>query len=1106
MPLLGTSLLTPSSIPNVSRLLTELISTLRQIYAEGHPLTVSLISYVFFPLSSILQRNASQAIPDQILEKIFLILSILCETWWWDCDLALWEQMFMLSGAVIGGIEGKGKGKDRDDETKEAAAKCLLSLLRRRGPDEDMAGDPTRSETRLAELRARAQTSKFIPVLGQTLNSLLLTVESSHRPLKRLSLQLLQALITEYLPDNFVPSVLPGVVSAMSKVALGISDGKGWANGETVAGALGVMQEVILKSIGDNICLKEGAVRHFDSLEDFAELDSQPESSSQTDTPRAYSTIRNATWLRGTSSQLHIAMNALNPLVAHPTPSALLALSRFSSEILAGTFLTLPQSQTLLLSFLLSLSNSTFSSVSLESHNSLIQLLSPPSSTRHSLLQTLMQTTRDNMTSLPRLIPSQADAKVEHIAGLIEAVCRLTTSTESTGLSSISAGIGKLLGPTGGIEKWGWSLLSVLVFVNPPVVVSRTSSAQLMFENDSGSSSQWVHFPEVTFKNVSSRNAHDALVRMFNSLGKAGGDNCLFSVEWFASVSRNGRGASSVAALWCACRILEGVGDVFLTPEDHAGPVRRMQSKRLEKLARGLARSIAESWDDIDESAQSEEPLKSDHDDQLPVQHVKGLEPVHPMLKIGRPSRVPQVTPSQPMLHRSFSLQLISIAAGILQARFTPLLLYTLYPVLHSLVSPASHLSSTALATLNFITISTSYASPANLLLSNFDYALDAVSRRLTRRWLDVDATKVLVVLVRLVGSDVVEKAGDVVEECFDRLDEFHGYQVIVEGLVEVLGEVVKVIETDDETKNNVAGSDLSPSTSQLTDEQRLDAFFEWLPRRHDLSSTEEDEVEDDKGKSKAVEEEPEQQEGAQQPDMDGDPPPTPMQALTKQIVSRSLYFLTHDSPIIRARILALLSASVPVLPEHALLPSVHHAWPYVLNRLSDPEPFVISAAASLVEALVTHVGSFMFRRIWDDVWPRFRVMLNKLDAADASNALARRGPGSVGTESAYTHSHRLYRSLMKTMTAAVMGVDPQDSSIWQVLLAFRRFLHQHAHPELQESAIQLYKAISTNNEDAVWLALYSTLGKTGPTMTFLEETKWDIKRNVEVILQCNLS
>lgn len=184
----------------------------------------------------------------------------------------------------------------------------------------------------------------------------------------------------------------------------------------------------------------------------------------------------------------------------------------------------------------------------------------------------------------------------------------------------------------------------------------------------------------------------------------------------------------------------------------------------------------------------------------------------------------------------------------------------------------------------------------------------------------------------------------------------------------------------------------------------------------------------------------------------------------------------------------------------------MHHAWPYVLNRLSDPEPFVISAAASLVEALVTHVGSFMFRRIWDDVWPRFRVMLNKLDAADASNALARRGPGSVGTESAYTHSHRLYRSLMKTMTAAVMGVDPQDSSIWQVLLAFRRFLHQHAHPELQESAIQLYKAISTNNEDAVWLALYSTLGKTGPTMTFLEETKWDIKRNVEVILQCNLS
>ncbi len=59
--------------------------------------------------------------------------------------------------------------------------------------------------------------------------------------------------------------------------------------------------------------------------------------------------------------------------------------------------------------------------------------------------------------------------------------------------------------------------------------------------------------------------------------------------------------------------------------------------------------------------------------------------------------------------------------------------------------------------------------------------------------------------MVRLVGADIVDKAGDVVEECFDRLDEYHGYGVIVDGLIEVLAEVVKVIEMEAEVN---AGSD----------------------------------------------------------------------------------------------------------------------------------------------------------------------------------------------------------------------------------------------------------------------------------------------------------
>ncbi|KII94071.1 hypothetical protein PLICRDRAFT_171749 [Plicaturopsis crispa FD-325 SS-3] len=1113
VPILENSLVTPQSIPRLSELLSRLIALLRQLSSSGVTLKSSSISYAFFPLSSILRRNASNAIPDQILEKLLLALATLCEWWWWDCDLAVWEQIFMLCGAIVGGIEGKGKGKERDDETKDAAAQCLWALLRPRHDSEIPQredGSFTRARARNSDIKAYAQSTKFIPVLGQTLDSLLATSGAKHVSLQRRSLRLLHVIVGTYATDGFVPSILPGVVSTMSKIALGLTSNKGWATGETVDLALKVMGEVIVRSVGDDICLREGAVRSVSELEDLVSLADPLAHRGADGESRPFSTARTPAWLRGTSSQLHIALNTLTPLVSHPTPAALLGLAHLSETVLAATSLTLPQTQPLLLSFLLSLSNSDYPTVHRNAHEGLTRLLDPTSNVHHSLLQSLVKITRDNLLSLPRLLPSHADAKVEHIAGLIEAVCRLSTPSQDSalnfGITSIAKGVGKLLGPSGGVEKWGWSLLFVLEFADPPVTLSRASAAQLMLENDP-EALETVHFPEVTLKHVSYRSTYVALARMFRSLGHAGGDESLFAAEWFASIGRNGRDSRAVAALWCASRLLEGVANIALDSPDNSEAFRVRRSKRVEKVARGLARSIAELWDgpdDNDEENQTAEGAEALQTDDTPttIEHVQGIISIRASLNFSNPT-----TPKKRdlrFLHKALSLQLLSVTAGILEARFTPLLLHTLYPVLRSIVSSDSHLASTALASLHFITRSTSYASPANLLLANFDYALDAVSRRLTRRWLDVEATKVMVVLVRLVGSGVVEKAGDVVEECFDRLDEFHGYEVVVQGLVEVLGEVIKVVEMDEEAH-------LPPQTAQREKHSgaaTLAATLDWFSHRQDPPPQEEDNEDygpaprrawgESKGKDAAGQEDKEK-DPAEEPNSTDEKPATPTQALTTQIVSRSLYFLTHGSPAIRARILVLLGSSVPVLPESALLPSIHQAWPFILNRLSDPEPFVVSAAASLVEALVTHVGTFMYRRIWDDVWPRFHKMLGKLDAADPANALSKRGPGAVGTESAYTHSHRLYKSLIKTMAAAIRGVDLQDEAVWQVILAFRRFLSSTAHEELQVAARDLYIALGNNNSDAVWLALYSTAGRL-PEMKFMEERKWDIDANVTII------
>ncbi|KAF4623835.1 hypothetical protein D9613_002237 [Agrocybe pediades] len=1115
VPLLGASRLSPASIPATSSLLSNLIELLST--CSSAQLTPDLVAYIFFPLSTILQRNSSSEIPNQILEKILVAFRFLLESWWWTCDIKIWEQIFMLCGSIIGGIEdGPSKqGSRRDDETKDAAAQCLVTLLRPRSQEEAIDTDRGLfdGDERLLLLQKNAQTSRFIPIIGQTLDSVLSTSSSSNMSLQKSSLQAANFLIDLYFPDPLIPSVLPGVVSKMTRICLGPSKGKGWTNGEIVAQSLQVMQVIITKAIGDEVCLNAGIIHRVQDLEDFA----RPKSSAQTpptDNKLPYGTERTESWLRGTSSQLHIAVNTLNPLLSHPTPSALHGLAKFAAVLIGATSITLPQTQPLLLSFLLSLTLSEYPSVSDHARKELENLLTGSSTVRLSLQSTIMTNLGDNLSALPRLLSTQVDSKTSHVARLITAACRLSSqSASTTSLHVISKGIGKLLGPTGGVEKWGWSLLSVLEVVEPPIVVTHTSAGQLSLESNP-ETLQWIVFPDILFKNVASHETRDALKDMFHALGTAGGDACLFTVDWFMNVGNSGTTSTSVAALWCACRLLEGLSRVSLYDQSVVNSSAMEVSKRLEKHAKALARNVAELWDRVTEEV-DDKSQDTELDQDFLVQHQQGLVPLHETLKIIKPTSHRKArTKQQPVVHRALSLQLIAIASGIVQARFTPLFIYVLYPVLHSLVSPMSFLSSTALAALNYITVATSYASPANLLLSNFDYVLDSVSRRLTHRWLDIEATKVLAVMIRLVGSDVVEKAGDVVEECFDRLDEFHGYGVIVDGLVEVLMEVLKVVEVEE--SNKVVDHE---STSNSPEERgprkaSLDKFFQFLPNRHRVSSPEQDNTDYGPaprrpwGKDVHEDEENEPEEegfseagktkGGNEPE---EPPPTPIQALTKQIISRSMYFLTHDSPSIRSKILKLLTLSVPVLPESALLPSIHSAWPFILNRLGDSETYVVTAAAELVEALAKHVGSFMFRRVWDDIWPKYRTMLRNLEKGEATNALTKRRTGGASAESAYTHSHRLYRAIIRSMDFALQGVHEHEKNFWDVVMTFRRFLDAHVHSELQQAAVSLYKEAAKANPDAVWLVLTSTVETTNPVMEFMFNPSWDIKRNADTIL-----
>ena len=678
MPLLGKSRLNNGTIPEILSLLDQLIICLQDI-EDDSDVNLHLPRYVYQPLSAILHRN--EYLPDQVTEKILDAIALLFRWWWYTCEDVRWEQFYRLASSTLGSTTENSGHNKRSEETKESAARLLLALTRDRSEDEHVvAKGPafvSSAKLRLNDLKIIARKPEFIPIVGQTLNTLLLTACSEHLPLQLYSLQAIELSISIYLPESILPTIFPGVVSTMTRIALGYKDsrGKGWANGPIVSASLNIIARTVILVIGDEVCTSLGLVQELTGLDDLAELISEPAAvsvDSNPDTGRNWNkVIRSKSWLRGTASQLFIAINSLSPLMYHPTASALLALSHLSGSLLSNTRLTVPQLQPLLLSFLLTLSNAKFDSVCNHSRDTLVKLLSTSNKGHHDLLQAIIHHASENLLVLPHLLPAHADSKVIHAASQITAICNLGSSSSSaleSSIPAISHMVGKLLGPTGQVEKWGWSLLSVLE-LSPPDIVD-APRVNLMLESSLESADQIV-FPEVILRQSSSRDTLDALEAMLRALGRAGGKDGLFAIEWFVGIGRQGTETSSAVAFWCACRILEGVAGIDLgNSQEKGGHKFRHEGKRVEKFARWLAKTLSEVWDkDSDDLEGESRPDNTDLTEEEatsnPVEYRKGLIPLD--MKVGLNKKVtPSRSHRQPILHKSFALQLLCVCAEIL--------------------------------------------------------------------------------------------------------------------------------------------------------------------------------------------------------------------------------------------------------------------------------------------------------------------------------------------------------------------------------------------------------------------------------------------------------
>ncbi|KAG8739155.1 hypothetical protein FRC12_016410 [Ceratobasidium sp. 428] len=905
--------------------------------------------------------------------------------------------------------------------------------------------------------------------------------------------------------------------------------------GTAIASALDILTAAIVRGLNDETCIKSGALRNIQSLDDFLPTSPPPPSTTTTETD-PHTTPRTPSWLTATSAQTHIALNTLTPLLTHTNPTTRTAFVKLCTSILQTTPRSLAQSQTLLLGHLLVLAYPALPSPNLNS-----KLAPAPAPEDSKLALTSLQTLLPTLTSPLSTLTSRALSTLPH---------RLANHTQSASLlarqlttsSTLSPSFASsLLGPSGGIDKWGITLLHSIKLVSPSVVV--LANPVRLIEPGGGSDEQGV-YEEIGYPRLQLRDAdvetHTYIEEMFTAMGRAAGEGGMYAVEWFVGVGIAGVGERQVAAMWCALTILRGA----VTGNGGA----KGTSGKMVKTARWIGRAIADLWDDAASPSTSDIPgsgpgpgeTKEDTRqtlDLVQTEHIKGLNPLTTLLD--RPSPYPTSSHTNKKRshdlqtqHTSLALHLLATSHSILSNTPTSvtLLQHTLYPLLQGLLSPVGLVNMTAHAALSETAHALGYASPPNMLLANFDYALESVSSRLasfslyahsqisaplasqlqpqsnntTIPSLSIQALQVLRALIRLIGRAIIDRAYDVLDECFDRLDDYHGYAVVVQALVDVLAEVVDAVGREDEgTARDGEREEVVGEAEEETGEERWDEFVKWFKERH-IKKPEKWEFDPDEPdpELKPTNEETQQQENSSEP-----APLSPTQSLTRTIIARAAYFLTHPSPHIRARILTLLTTAAPTLRASALLPTIHASWPFILNRLEDKEMWVVARTCELVEVLSRHVGDFMARRVWDDVWPRFEKMLK----AQAHTALTRTsqrkpypsrpntmddlGPLALG---------RLHLSILHTLTSAAAHVDPRDDALWNVLLACRRFLRKEEREDVQVAAREMYVCVARRNADAVWLVLSGMDGRGGEGVKmpeFLKVDGWDVRENVELVL-----
>ncbi|KAL2064186.1 hypothetical protein VTL71DRAFT_4680 [Oculimacula yallundae] len=428
---------------------------------------------------------------------------------------------------------------------------------------------------------------------------------------------------------------------------------------------------------------------------------------------------------------------------------------------------------------------------------------------------------------------------------------------------------------------------------------------------------------------------------------------------------------------------------------------------------------------------------------------------------------------------QAIALEVMAGTAQRMKEGFKTELVDTLYPIVQLLGSPNSRLREHAVTCLNIVSRSCGYANASELVVDNVDYMVNAISLRLNTFDISPQAPQVLVMMIRLTGPSLLLYLDDVVESIFAALDNFHGYQLLVDTLFSVLGEIVSVgsksghLQIEDAPPINHQKT--RPEPTSIADLVKLvkshptssasSLPYEKAPRQpwksaKALLDETHPEVNNDDDDSSSTSSKKEEQDSSNQEI--AAPPPTKTYTLLHNISHLSQHHLTSPSPHLRTKLLSLLHTSLPSLckNETLFLPLINDIWPVLIPRLYDTEPYVQIVACEVVAEVCRCAGDFVSTRIRDEFSSILKLARG---VKERVNEESERKGGSKGGRGVFSSDNKVWEGVIGLLIAVVEFVRIEDESYDEVVEILGGLVWERG---------EVRSVLEAINADAVWLHL----------------------------------